>query len=221
MPTVTVAGSSASPTNLSPLVFTAMFDLPVTGLTSSGIVVTNGAVASITGSGTTYTINVDPTTPSPQAGEAVTLQVLAGSAQNASVPGEYNIDSNTASITYDDVPPALSGVSANVASGSVLGTGATLLVTLSFNEPIVVSGIPVLHLNDGQTASYYTYSGNTVTFEQTLLLVPRLTRSITSPRPLPAGQSPMPRGTSQCCRPLVPATHSTPWGFLQTLFRRP
>ena len=113
IPTVTVTGPGA-PTNQTSINFTASFSVPVTGFTSSGITVTGGSVANLTGGPSVYTITVNPSqNPSPQAGEAITVQVNAGAA--LSVATNYNSvhdpnpASNIASATFDNVAPGLTG----------------------------------------------------------------------------------------------------------------
>src|SRR5205823_2970674 len=111
-------------TKNSPITFTLTFSEAMTGLTASGITVTNGTKGALSGSGTTYTI---PITPSGQG--AVTLTVNAGAAQDSA--GNGNTTSNTASVTYDTVAPTVvvtpSGTSTN---------GSPITFTLTFSEPV-------------------------------------------------------------------------------------
>jgi hypothetical protein len=95
-----------------PLAFTATFSQPVTGFTANGINVSNGYVNSgPTGSGTTYTFTVLPSTAGPT---IVTLN--AGAAQN--VAGSPSLSSGPYSLTYGrSLPPLLSLLSP--ADGSV------------------------------------------------------------------------------------------------------
>jgi hypothetical protein len=103
-PTVTVSPDGTS-TNSSPITFTMTFSESVTGLTASGITVTNWTKVTLSGSGTTYTL---PVTPAGQG--AVTCQVNAGAAHDA--VGNNNTASNTASVTCETIaPPAPSLVS--------------------------------------------------------------------------------------------------------------
>ena len=106
LPTVTGPGAA---TNLNPIPFTVTFNVAVNGVDSSKITVTNGTVGTITGSGTTYTVNVTPTPTSAQTGETVTFKVLAGAAQNANDSSKSSTASNTVSLTYDSVAPAVTG----------------------------------------------------------------------------------------------------------------
>jgi len=97
-PTCTVS-PSGTVTNSSPIVFTMTFSEAVTGLSAGGITVTNGTKAPVAGSGATYTMAVTP-----GVNGVVTCQVNAGAAQ-AVVGGLSNGASNTASVTFDTVPP--------------------------------------------------------------------------------------------------------------------
>lgn len=60
-----------------PFAVNVTFSQPVTGLTASGFLVTNGSIASLTGSGASYTLNVTPT------GDGdLTVRVLGSTVQN-------------------------------------------------------------------------------------------------------------------------------------------
>jgi hypothetical protein len=173
IPSVTVTGP-ASPTNQRPVLFTATFSVPVTGLTASGLTVTGGWVYSITGSGTTYTIAVTPNQdPSPQTGEPITLQVNAGATQsvNTNYNGvqDANQASNTASLTFDDVAPVLTGTTltltypSSLPAGGALDDQATFYVTLTYNEPVIATNA-VLHLNAATQNSVSGAGTPTLTF---------------------------------------------------------
>ena len=153
--------------------FTATFNTAVTGLTASVLngdgAVTNGTVASVTGSGTNYTINVTPTATSSQTGELVTFQIPAGAAQNAAYTSDSNLASNTVSETYDTVAPVLTSTNlvavnpATLPPGTIISPYGSFQIQLVYNEPVIATNA-VLHLN-AATQSGVTGSGtNTLTF---------------------------------------------------------
>lgn len=88
------AGASGSSTSTTPLPFTVTFSRAVTGFSASSISVTNGTVGAVSGSGTTYTFSVTPTT----AGTATTVTIAANAAQDA--VGRRSAVSNPYSLTY-------------------------------------------------------------------------------------------------------------------------
>jgi len=122
-PTCVVTGP-ASPTSNAPIVFTLTFSEPVTGLTATGIDVTNSTKGALSGSGNTYMLPVAPS------GEgAVTCQVQAASAQDAA--GNGSLESNLLSVSFDSVPPTC------VATGPASPTNnAPIVFTLTFSEPV-------------------------------------------------------------------------------------
>ena len=98
LPACTVTGP-ASPTNAASLDFLITFDDTVTGLSGTGITVTNGTKGSLTGSSAgPYTLTVTPA-----ADGAVTCRVSAGAAQDA--VGNGNSVSNLCSVVSDRTGP--------------------------------------------------------------------------------------------------------------------
>jgi hypothetical protein len=173
IPTVTVTGPT-SPTNQLPVNFTATFSVPVTGLTASGITVTGGSVASITGGPSVYTIAVTPSqNPSPQTGEPISLQINAGAAQSANTNynGVHDASqaSNIVSLTFDNVPPALTGMTltltypTSLPAGYSLDDQATFYLTLTYNENVIATNA-VLHLNAATQSSMSGSGTQTLTF---------------------------------------------------------
>ncbi|OFX82263.1 MAG: hypothetical protein A2W99_09405 [Bacteroidetes bacterium GWF2_33_16] len=80
---------------------TFTFTESVSGFISDDITVTNASVSGFSGSGTTYSATITPTTDG-----AVTVKVLAGVAQDAAT--NANTLSNTISTTFDDQQPTVS-----------------------------------------------------------------------------------------------------------------
>jgi methionine-rich copper-binding protein CopC len=152
-PTVSVTPNGTTAKN-SPITFTLTFSESVTGLTASGITVTNGTKGALTGSGTTYTIPVTPT-----AQGAVTCSVNAAAAQDAA--SNNNTASNTASITYDSVAPA---VTVTPSSGTV--TSVPINFTITFSEPVTGLTAGGITVGNG-TKGTLTGSGTTYTMPVT------------------------------------------------------
>jgi len=123
LPACTVGGP-ASPTNVSPIVFTITFDEDVTGLTEGEIVVSNGTAGALDGSGASYTL---PVTPDAQG--VVACQVPADAAQDGA--GNGNTLSNELSITYDSEVPGCT------VTGPPSPTNtAPIVFTIAFDEEV-------------------------------------------------------------------------------------
>jgi hypothetical protein len=127
-PSTTVSGPAAS-TRSNPLEFSITFGEAVSGLTTSGITVGNGTLGSLSGSGAgPYILQVTP------AGEgAVTCAVGAGAASDGA--GNGNLASNTASVVYDSVAPAISSID-RLTPAQANTNAATLTFRVTFNEPM-------------------------------------------------------------------------------------
>src|SRR5207253_5849258 len=98
-PTVTVTSPATSPTNVSPISFTATFSEDVTGFSTADVTVTNGTVGKfLAGDARTYTFSVTPTADGP-----VSVSIPAGVAQDAAA--NANTASNPLSITFDTTAP--------------------------------------------------------------------------------------------------------------------
>ncbi|WP_167856392.1 Ig-like domain-containing protein [Hymenobacter metallicola] len=95
-PTVVVSSPglvNGGSTNTSPVFFSVSFFEAVTGFTASDVVVSNGTVSGFSGSGTTYSFNVTPTTSG-----TFTVSIPANVAQDAA--GNGNVESTLFSATY-------------------------------------------------------------------------------------------------------------------------
>jgi len=135
-PTV-VVGASGSATGSSPITFTIIFSASVNGLTTSGLVVTNGTLGTLSGSGTTYSIPVTPLSDG-----AVTVGVSLNAATDTN--GLSNLASNVANVVYDTTPPT---VAITPISGTFSSSPITFLLT--FSEPIVDFSVADLALGNG------------------------------------------------------------------------
>ncbi|GEM_PF-5200293 len=146
-PVLTVAKGAAQPdpTNLTPITFTIGASETVTGLAAEDLVVggtaTGFSVASLTGSGTAYTVtlNGDPVTSG-----TVTLAVNAGAVTDAN--GNANAASNVASVSFSALPTG----SVSIAAGAAAVPGRD--VTLSITGQGSNGGVTTMRLsNDGTT----------------------------------------------------------------------
>lgn len=96
-PACAVTAPSAA-TNANPIPFTLQFNKSVTWVDASMIMVANGTKGALLGTGSSYTL---PVTPLAQG--AVTCEVLAGAARDATL--NLNQASNLRSVLYDSVKP--------------------------------------------------------------------------------------------------------------------
>ena len=151
----------ATATNVSPILFTATFSEPVTLSGPGSAVATNGTVGTITGSGTTYTV---PVTPTSGYQGLVTLAVQADTGHDAALNG--NTASNALSVTYDTVLPGCT------VSSTPAIPNSDPIFTLTFTEPVL-----------GLSAS-----GLTVTNGTALAPVPAGDGTVWTVEVLPAGQ---------------------------------
>lgn len=172
VPTVSsIVRADTTPTTASSVNYTVTFNESVTGVDTSDFQITetgtaSGSIASISGSGSTYTVTVNGIT-----GDGnLRLDLkssgtgIADAATNAIATGY------TAGETYaiDNTGPAISSVSASTANGTYK-VGDVIAVTVTFNDTVTVTGTPTLALNSGGTASYASGSGtNTLTFNYTV-----------------------------------------------------
>jgi hypothetical protein len=131
-PTVVIASTSPSSTNSSPIPVSLAFSESVTGLSSAGISVTNGAVAALTGSGANYTFNVIPTGQG-----AVTVAVAANAASDSA--GNGNSASLTLSRDFDTAAPTIT-IASPVESASFKTTAVTASGACETGLSIAISG---------------------------------------------------------------------------------
>src|SRR5207237_787909 len=152
-PTVALSSRSSNPTNAA-FTVTATFSEPVTGFSLAGVSVGNGAKSALSGSGTTYTFTVTPTS-----GGSVTVDLAPGSASD--VAGNANNAAPQLTRTYDATPPSVA-----LSSGASNPTNAAFTVTATFAEP--VSGFSLADVSVGNGAeSSLSGSGTTYTFTVT------------------------------------------------------
>jgi hypothetical protein len=153
LPTAVLATSAANPTNLTSIPFTITFSEAVSGLSASGISVTNGSVSGLTGSGTTYSFQVAPT-----AQGLVTVQVSAAAASDAAA--NASSASNTVSRTFDNVRPGVTLATAAPEPTNV----SPIPVTVTFTEAVTGFSLSDLTLLNA-TAANLVGTGTSYTFD--------------------------------------------------------
>jgi hypothetical protein len=151
-PSVVLTGPAA--TNQSPYTVTATFSEPVTGLSPVGVVVTNGTVTNIAGSGTTWTIDVTPT----NLGVVTVSLPTAAAIDGSDIP---SLPSNQLQTVYDNVAPTVVITSL---SGSP-SRAEVILISATFSES--VTGVVPASLNviGSATVVGVTGSGSVYTFQ--------------------------------------------------------
>jgi hypothetical protein len=153
-PSVTVSSAAANPTGASPVPFTLTFDEPVTGLTVGDLTVTGGT-AQLSGSGTTWTALVTPTTDGP-----VSVAVRSGAATDTA--GNTSTAGTAVTRTYDSTGPGttLTSTATNPTNDR------TIAVSVSFTEAVADLTLADLQVTNG-TASNLTGSGTNWTLTLT------------------------------------------------------
>ncbi|MGE5541352.1 MAG: fibronectin type III domain-containing protein [Bacillota bacterium] len=108
-PSVLLASSTASTTSATSIPVTVTFSASVTGFTSSDLSVSNGTVSDFTGSGASYSFNLNPT-----ATGTVSVSVPENSAAASDPPHKQNENSNLLVFSFtpaDVTAPVISNVS--------------------------------------------------------------------------------------------------------------
>ncbi|HEX2934481.1 MAG TPA: Ig-like domain-containing protein [Bacteroidales bacterium] len=124
-PSVTISSSASETTNVSPIPVTITFSEPVTGFDASDITVTNGTKGTLSGSGSSYTINITPVGQG-----AVIIAIAAGVATDAA----GNSSTAAASLTrnYNTLSPMVTLASTTSNSTNV----SPIPITITFSEPV-------------------------------------------------------------------------------------
>ncbi|MEJ5275468.1 MAG: Ig-like domain-containing protein [Thermogemmata sp.] len=152
-PTVNLTTTASDPTNLAAIPFTATFSENVTGFTAGDITVTNGTVQNFSGSGSTYTFEVVPTS-----NGTVTVSIAANVAQDAA--GNNNTASNTVTLTSDRSAPTVT-LSTTATSPTNL---AAIPFTATFSENVTGFTAGDITVTNG-TVQNFSGSGSSYTFE--------------------------------------------------------
>ncbi|MDP4210200.1 MAG: Ig-like domain-containing protein, partial [Bacteroidota bacterium] len=164
LPTTIISSTATGSTNSAPIPVTITFSKSVTGFIQNDLTVTNGTITNFTGSGTTYTLNINPS------GQGlVTVSVAAGVAQDAA--GNSNSAASPFSITYDTQAPSVI-----ISSAAINPTKSSPIpVTITFNESVsgfIASDISVINGTIGNfTGSGATYTLNITPSGQGLITV--------------------------------------------------
>ena len=147
-PTVTLSSTvpNGNSTAVNPVAMTATFSESVTGLVVGELSLTNCTVASISGSGSSYSFEV---VPSGQG--AVSVILPADSAVDAA--GNGNLVSNTYSFTYDTVSPTVAVTSPDVAY-SANSTDASVNMSFTFSESVTGFSAAALGLTNCSVSSF-------------------------------------------------------------------
>ena len=154
-PTVTLSPASGDPTNASPFDVTVTFSESVTGFTGGDVVVGNGSVSGVTGSGANYQVSV-----APSADGAVTVDIGEGAAQD--VTGKDSKAATQLSVSYDSAAPVPTLTSS--AAGDTIN--APVDVTVDFGETVSNFVVGDLVVTNGTLSGFADLGGGA--FELTL-----------------------------------------------------
>jgi hypothetical protein len=153
--TVLISSSAASVTNSSPIPVTITFSESVTGFVVGDISVTNGSAGNFSGSGTTYTADITPTTEG-----SVTINV--NSAVAVDTAGNSNSSAPELSRTYDSTGPT---VLIGSTAASVTNT-SPIPITITFSEAVTGFAVGDISVSNG-SAGNFAGSGTTYTADIT------------------------------------------------------
>ncbi|MDO7875684.1 Ig-like domain repeat protein [Hymenobacter sp. ASUV-10] len=143
LPTVALSSPAGSSTSTAPIPLTITFSEPVTGLSLAALTVGNGTAANLSGSGSTYTLELAPVADGP-----VTVNLAAGAAQDAAdndntaapqfsisytAPARPTITSLSAGAELPGMPVILTGT--NFTSGSSVSFGGVAAGSVTYNSP--------------------------------------------------------------------------------------
>ena len=100
--------------------------------------------------------------PRPWRSMAARIEDAAGNAAVLTLPATGTDGLATQNIAIDTTPPTVTGGILD-ASGRGLRGGATIPITVTFSEPVTVTGTPQLTLNDGGAVANYASGSGTAT----------------------------------------------------------
>ena len=154
-PTVDVSSTAPSITNSSPIPVRITFSEPTSNFAIGDITVTNGTTSNLSGSGTSYTVDITPT------GDGIVeISLASGVASDAA--GNSNGASATLSRRFDTTSPVPS-LSTTIGATT---NQSPFAVTIVFNEPVTGLSPADLNIQNG-TASNLTGSGTSYAIEIT------------------------------------------------------
>ncbi|WP_415063684.1 Ig-like domain-containing protein [Bdellovibrio sp.] len=128
-PIPTLSSLVTSPSNVTVIPVAVHFDKAVNGINASDFIVTNGTISDLTGSGSSYTFNLTPTSEG-------TVEVSLPAAVTQSPVGNTNAASNTLSIVIDRTPGSLSISNPSPASGNA---ATNFVWTLTYSDYDVIT----------------------------------------------------------------------------------
>jgi hypothetical protein len=163
-PTATLSSTYPSPTSNYPIPLSITFSESVTGLSTSDLTITNGFAYNLVGSGSSYTVDVMPTTNGP-----VEATLTASSVTDTA--GNANTVSSPLSIDFQTLAPRLTSVTTTTQNGSYR-EGQTISIKVNFSSAVDVTGTPQITLETGVSDAVVTYSGGSgtevLTFDYTI-----------------------------------------------------
>lgn len=124
-PIATLSSAAGNPTNTSPIEVTVTFNESVTGVSPSSFTVTNGSISSVSGSGSSYSVQL---TPGSQG--AVTIEVVENGARDRADNGCSA--SSTLSRTFDSIRPEVTLPD----SSSQASPTNIVPIQIEFSEPV-------------------------------------------------------------------------------------
>ena len=146
-PTVVLSSSVTSPALAGPIPLSITFSAPVTGFTVDDLVLGSATAANFAGSGTSYTVDLQPTL-----GQGtISVDLPANAAMNAQ--GTGNQAALRFSILYNGIDPVISSVLP--ASGGIEGGTTVALVGSGFlagQTSVTFGGVPATILTVGDSA---------------------------------------------------------------------
>ncbi len=152
-PAVVITSSSTSPTNASPIHYTAQFSKIVNGFIASDVTVTGGTLSNFVAvDGDTYTFDVTPT-----ADGTVTVSIAAGVATDSANTG--NTAATPLTLTSDRTPPT-----ANVTGPSSPTSTSPIPYTVEFSENVNGFTQGDILVTNGAVSSFTAVDGNTYNF---------------------------------------------------------
>jgi hypothetical protein len=167
------------------IIITVGFSKPVVVTGAPQLALNSGGTASFSsGSGTStlsfsYTVAAGQNSPRLDYTSTSALSLSGGTifdtvtnpnAANLTLPAPGAAGSLAANkdIVIDSVPSQVASVTSTTANGTY-GVGSVITITVTFSNPVTVTGTPQLALNSGGTASYSSGSGgSTLTFSYTV-----------------------------------------------------
>jgi hypothetical protein len=163
-PSTVLSTTSSSPTANYPIPIAVNFPESVTGLAISDFTVINGCAYNLTGSGSSYSLEINPTSTG-----IVSITLPAGSVTDAA--GNPNTASSTVSVDFQTAAPRIVSVTSPTSNGSYRA-GQTIVVQVNFSREVNVTGVPQLTLETGASDAVVNYSSGSgssvLTFNYTI-----------------------------------------------------